>query len=153
MAERRRYTKRQKAEAVATATMTSEEAASETLGIPRRTLGYWMTLPEFAELRQKTPEGVADMFWAAIQIGVDQVAIGLLDSETQLRDKATALGILYDKHALLTGAATSRSEHRDISDIDDEAVTALETLIARSEGEVTVPVVIGRNGTSANRKH
>ena len=112
---RRRYTKTEKAEAVAAATLSSAEAAAEALGIPRRTIGYWMQQPEFAELRQKTREGVADMFWAAVQIGVDQVAIGLLNPDAPLRDKATALGILYDKHALLAGNATARTEHRDIT--------------------------------------
>lgn len=109
MASRRRYTKAEKAEAVGLAAATSTEAAAEQLGIPRRTLGYWTTIPEFAELRQKTREDVVDMFWAAIQIGIDQVAIGLLGDEP-LRDKSVALGILFDKHALMSGDVTSRTE-------------------------------------------
>ena len=154
MSERRRYTKRQKVEAVAQATMTSTEAASDRLGIPRRTLGYWTTLPEFAELRQKTRDGVVDMFWAAIQIGVDQVAQGLLDPDAPLRDKATALGILYDKHALLTGDVTTRSEHRDISDPDDAGLDVLEQVLsAGRETQTPVAVVIGSNGTHTNGKH
>ena len=132
MTTRRRYTKAEKAQAVAAAAMTSTEAASESLGIPRRTLGYWTTLPEFAELRQKTREDVADMFWGAVQIGVDQVAIGLLDPDAPLRDKSVALGILYDKHALLTGQATSRSESRALTeDMDDHERDALRTAIDR----------------------
>lgn len=121
MAARRRYTAKEKVEAVAAASMTSTEQAAESLDIPRRTLGYWMEHPEFAELRQKTRPDVADMFWAAVQIGVDQVAIGLLDPKAPLRDKATAVGILYDKFALLTGQATSRSESRTLTeDMNDD---------------------------------
>lgn len=111
---RRRYTKAQKAEAVAAATMSSAEAAAESLGIPRRTIGYWQSLPEFAELRQKTRDGVADQFWVGIQVGLEQVVAGL-KGDAPLRDKATALGILYDKHALLTGGATGRTESRDLT--------------------------------------
>src|SRR5689334_24711572 len=115
MATRRRYARAQKAEVVADAFLTSPEAAAEKHGIPRRTIGYWTTLPEFADLRLKTREDVSDMFWAAIVVGVDQVAKGLLDDEATLRDKATALGILYDKHALLNGLATNRTESRDLT--------------------------------------
>ena len=125
--EHRRYTQEQKAQAVAEAMLTSTEAASETLGIPRRTIGYWMEQPAFAALRQQTREQVAEKFWSAIQIGVDQVAIGLQNPKAPLRDKATALGILYDKHALLTGSATSRSESRDLTGTmsDAELVAAV----------------------------
>ncbi len=111
---RRRYTKAQKAEAVAAATISSTEAAAESLGIPRTTIAYWLDQPEFVALRQKTRDQVAEAMWSAIQLGLDEVAKGLR-GEAPLRDKATALGILYDKHALLTGGATGRTESRDIT--------------------------------------
>src|SRR5688500_17942752 len=114
MGTHRRYTKAQKAEAVATATMTSAEAASDTLGIPQNTIRYWLDKPEFAELRTKTRDAVADEFWTAIQIGLEEVANGLR-GDAPFRDKAVALGILYDKHALLTGGATGRTESRDLT--------------------------------------
>ena len=125
--EHRRYTQEQKAQAVGLAVITSDEAASEQLGIPRRTIGYWRNHPDFAELRQKTREDVAEQMWATIQIGVDEVAKGLQNPKAPLRDKATALGILYDKHALLTGSATSRSESRDLTGTmsDAELVAAV----------------------------
>lgn len=142
--QRRRYTKTQKAQAVAVALNTSTEAASETLGIPRRTIGYWLDQPEFASLRHETRENVADQFWAAIQVGLKEVANGLRDPETALRDKSVALGILYDKHALLTGGATTRSESRDItgtladSDIAD-AIRTAERLVGAGEGRTPPP--------------
>lgn len=114
MAERRRYTKRQKAEAVAAATMTNTDAAAETTGIPESTIRYWLDKPEFAELRTKSRDAVADDFWAAIQVGLKEVAAGLT-GDAPLRDKSVALGILYDKHALLTGGATGRTESRDLT--------------------------------------
>lgn len=114
MVTRRRYTKREKASAVAKASLTSTEAAAEATGIPRTTIAYWLDKPEFVALRQKTRDQVADEMWAAIQVGVREIAKGLSD-EAPLRDKATAVGILYDKHALLTGGATGRTESRDIT--------------------------------------
>lgn len=112
---RARYTRAQKAQAVAAATLTSVEAAADTQGIPRSTLRYWMDDPEFNELRQRTRDEVADTMWATIQLGIAEVAKGLRDPDAPLRDKVVALGVLYDKRALLTGDATSRSENRDIT--------------------------------------
>lgn len=113
-ADRRRYTKSEKATAVGLAMAKGTTQAAEQLGIPETTVGYWVRHPEFAELRAKTRDAVADEMWATIQIGIREVAKGIT-GDAPLRDKATALGILYDKHALLTGAATSRSEARDIT--------------------------------------
>ena len=126
MAERRRYTNVQKAEAVAAATLSNTQAASEATGIPRTTIDYWLDKPEFVALRQKTRDEVGERLWSAIQVGIDEVAKGLR-GDAPLRDKATAVGILYDKHALLTGGATGRTESRDLTGTlsDGDVVTAL----------------------------
>lgn len=100
---------------VAAALNSSTKAAAESAGIPRRTVGYWLDDPEFASLRHETRDAVAESFWSAIQVGLREVANGLRDPDAPLRDKSVALGILYDKHALLTGGATNRSESRDIT--------------------------------------
>ena len=115
MAARRRYTKTEKAAAVGKALNSSTEAAAEALGIPRSTIRYWIDDPEFAALRHESRDAVAESMWAAIQVGIKEVANGLTDPDTALRDKSVALGILYDKHALLTGGATARAENRDIT--------------------------------------
>jgi hypothetical protein len=119
--------------AVGIALVEGPQVASEMTGIPRPTIIGWSKLPEFDELRQKTPEAVSDMFWAAVQIGVDQVATGLLGDEP-LRDKAVALGILYDKHALMTGQVTVRSEARDLTkEFDDHELDLLRDAIERED--------------------
>ena len=120
MATRRRYTKREKAGAVAAATMTSTEAASESTGIPQSTIRYWMDKPEFAELRNKTRDGVAEEFWTAVQVGLHRIA-DLIPQTEDLQKVATAVGILYDKHALLTGGATGRTESRALNDLPDSS--------------------------------
>jgi transposase-like protein len=111
---RRRYTKREKAAAVATATMTSTEAAAESTGIPESTIRYWMDKPEFAELRTKTRDQVADEFWSTIQLGLKRL-VELIPQTEDLQKVSVSLGILYDKHALLTGGATGRTESRDLT--------------------------------------
>lgn len=138
MAARRRYTAKQKAAAVATATLSSVEAASESTGIPRRTIGYWMDKPEFAALRHKTRDAVADEFWTTIQVGLHRIA-DLIPQTDDLQKVSVATGILYDKHALLTGSATSRTESRDLtgslSDGDiSAAISAAEDLIGAGTG-------------------
>jgi hypothetical protein len=127
MAARRRYTRTEKAEAVGQAIATSAEVASEQTGIPATTIRYWAKHPDFAELRETTRDQLADELWATIQVGVSEVAKGLRAPDVPLRDKVVALGVLYDKHALLTGAATSRSESRDITGTvsDAELVAAV----------------------------
>jgi hypothetical protein len=137
----RRYSRTEKAQVVGQALATNAEAASESTGIPKSTIRYWMKHPDFAELRSKTREDVADMLWAAIQIGADQVAQGLMNPDAPLRDKATAFGILYDKHALLTGSATSRTESRELSDRPDHEKRLLADAIAR---ELAARRAVGR---------
>jgi hypothetical protein len=110
-----RYTEAQKAEAVGIAAVSGQTAASEQTGIPLSTIHSWWMKPEFAGLRNEKREAVAEMFWTGIQIGLKSVVEGFQSGEAKLNERAVALGILYDKHALLTGGATNRSESRDIS--------------------------------------
>lgn len=124
---RARYTKAQKAQAVGQALTQGLTATAEATGIPKGTIHYWTQHPEFAQLRQTTRDQLADQLWATIQLGVTEVAKGLRDPDAPLRDKVVALGVLYDKHALLTGAATSRTESRDLTGTlsDAELVAAV----------------------------
>ena len=122
---RRRYTKGQKAEVVGIAAMEGQRGASEITGIPLSTIHSWMNSPEFAQLRTEKREAVEEMFWAGIQVGLKAVIEGL-SGDAKLGEKSVALGILYDKHALLTGGATGRTESRDLtgtlSDADVQVV-------------------------------
>jgi hypothetical protein len=135
----RRYTAKQRAQAAGIAVVEGPTVAAEQTGIPRKTIEYWMDKPEFAELRHKSRESVADEMWSGIQIGLREVVKGLT-GEAPLRDKSVALGILYDKHALLTGGATGRMESRELNDLPDstyvDAIRAARD-IARSGGTGT----------------
>ena len=114
MAERRRYSAKTRAKAAGIAVVEGVTEAERQTGIPKETIQYWVTKPEFAHLRTTARDQVADEFWVGIQIGLEQVIAGFT-GDASLKDKAMALGTIYDRHALLTGMATSRSESRDLT--------------------------------------
>lgn len=125
---RRRYTRKTKVAAVQAAAVSSVLAAAEGAGIPESTLRYWLDKPEFAELRDKTREE-ASKGWEVIQ----HLALGRLKDlipEMEPRDLTILAGIAVDKSQLLAGGATSRSEHRDLTDgWDDHERGALHDAI------------------------
>lgn len=120
MVMRRKRTVQEKAEAVGIALVVGVTEAERQTGIPKQTIDYWLDRPEFRHLRTRARAEVADEFWAGIQIGVKAVVEGLRDGSTPLRDKATALGVLYDRFALMTGEATSRTESRALDGLSDD---------------------------------
>jgi len=99
--------------------MKGQTAAAEETGVPLTTVNLWYHRPEYVELRTKTREDVAEQFWAAIQISLKAVVDGIADGK--LSEKAIALGVLYDKYALMTGGATGRMENRELNDLPDSA--------------------------------
>lgn len=140
MSERRSYTQEEKAAAVGLAVVRGQQRAARETGIPVTTINQWFNHPRYAQLRNEKTDRVAEMFWSAIQIGLAAVVEGL-DSNAPLRDKATALGILYDKYALLTGAATARTESRDLTGTlsDADLIAALRAADPPSGGGGTPP--------------
>lgn len=120
MAERkpRRYSHRSKVTAVIAAEMTSLQAAADAQGIPPTTLAYWMDQPEFVTLRTKTREDMAEESRTLAHRTLGEIARRLPDFEP--RDLTVLYGVLVDKGQLLSGGATSRAEHRDITDQWDD---------------------------------
>lgn len=114
------YTKRQKMTAVIAAEMTSQVEAAANTGIPRTTIEYWMDQPEFVILRQKTREDLAAESQTLAHKVLGEIKRRLPEFEP--RDLSVLYGILTDKAQLLSGAATSRVESKDITDelTDDE---------------------------------
>lgn len=138
MAERRRYTHRQKAEAVGLSVVAGTLPAAEKLGIPESTLRYWCDSPDFAELRERKKEEVAADVWATFQAGVRRVGELIPQTEDALK-VATATGILFDKFALMTGQATERTESRELlggfEDGEKEALEAWLHELARERAD------------------
>lgn len=135
MAEHRRYTRRQKATAVVAAMASSVAAAAEQAGIPESTVRYWMDTPEFAALRAKTREEFAEET-RTLAIKVLGEIKRRID-EFEPRDLSVLFGVLTDKAQLLSGAPTSRTETKQLTDgMDDHEKAALRTVIDHALEEV-----------------
>ena len=119
MAERktRKYrSATEKARAVGIAVVSGVTEAERQTGIAKNSIVRWVDDPAFVHLRTRAREEVAQEFWAGIQVGLQAVTEGLRSDDAPLRDKAAALGILYDRYALMSGEATSRTESRALTD-------------------------------------
>jgi hypothetical protein len=119
MAERRRYTARQRAKAVGIATVEGVTAAERQTGIPKETIQYWTQKPEFAQLRTTARETVIEQLWIGIQVGIEVLTSGL-KGDAPLNHKADALRTLAERYALLNGEATTRTENRELHDKSDD---------------------------------
>ena len=131
---RRRYTRADKAAVVAMATIEGQTEAARVTGIPLTTINAWYHHPDFVELRTRKQGEVEEMFWTGIQIGLRAVIEGF-GGDAKLGEKSVALGVLFDKYALLTGKATSRTEQVSITDgFDDHEKHALRDAIVAELG-------------------
>lgn len=136
MAERRRYTKRQKAAAVVTAELSSTMAAAEATGIPRTTIAYWLDDPAFVTLRQKTRQDAAEGF--DILMHMAQGRLRELIPTMEARDLTILLGVATEKAQLLAGQPTSRTETRALTDgLDDHEKAALRAVVDDVLAKVT----------------
>ena len=128
---RRRYTKAEKLNAVAQATVNGAEQAAESTGIPRTTILYWLDQPEFVALRQKTREEMRDGFKVLVHRAQERLTT-LVDS-MEPRDLTILLGVATDKTLLLSGDATSRTENRSLIDgLSDDEKRRLRGAIAEA---------------------
>lgn len=116
MAGTRAHTEAEKARAVGLALVNGTQAAAETSGVSRRTIQRWVDDPAMAQLVAENSEAVKGHLWAGMQVALDSVIEGLKQPEAPLQARVIAFGVLYDKHALMSGEATSRSESKNISD-------------------------------------
>jgi hypothetical protein len=118
------------------------QAAAEQTGIPRSTLRRWMDDPEMAELRHKTRAEMAEDAMLLAHLAYRALSQKIMAGEMEGRDLVTAYGVAIDKGQLLSGAATERTEHRELlSDFDDherEAMSEwlLDVARARLVGDV-----------------
>ena len=148
--KKRPTTERAQAVGIALVTGNVQEAADQT-GIPRRTVAQWVQSNEFAELRQRTKEVVAEEWWGFIQQAFQRTAELLAQTEDPVKS-ATAGAIMFDKRAMALGEATSRYEHREFGALDDHELATLKAILqgghpAEHPAEVAV-VDSGQNGTA-----
>lgn len=152
------YTPTQRAEAVALAAAVGPAKAAEQLGIPRRTVSYWMHQPAQSAVIAAAEQDIADSLRSAHKLALAEVTAGLRNPKARLGDKAQALRILGDQLALSEGRATENIAINDgaskvdnpVMKIDPEGAEYLEriinilmdmdfeTLLAIQEGRIEV---------------
>lgn len=120
--------RRVKLSAVLAGDMVGVVAASKQTGIPESTIRYWRDKPEFAEIRARTREDLADEVKAVAHLAWQRIAETMATMEPRdaifAADKATTL------MQLLSGAATSRVESVSVTDgLDDHEKAALRRVI------------------------
>jgi transposase-like protein len=124
----RSYTPEERARAIGRALVIGDYRASVELGIPRRTVASWRASPEADTYRAQAGRALVEELWQSVIIAHEAIRSRLEQPDTSLRDLAITFGILADKAILLSGGATSRTEHvrpRDEPDdlTDDERDT------------------------------
>ena len=136
MTTHRRYTKAQKAGAVADVVRTSLTQAAEDNGVPITTLKYWYDGPEFADVRTKTREQLAQGSIAMAVIAQGELIRRIQSGAISDQALVAAYGVGIDKAQLLSGAATSRTESVSVTDgFDDHEKATLKAKIHEAIGE------------------
>lgn len=127
---RRRYTRKQKLAAVLAADMGGVVMAERETGIPESTIRTWVERPEFAEYRAKAREDLAEEVRIVAHLAWKRVAEGLLAGTFEPRDALFAAEKASTISELVSGHATSRSEHRSVTDgLDDHERVQLRDAI------------------------
>lgn len=114
---------------VAMAEVRGIPATSEASGIPERTIRLWMDRPEYADMRAKTRDELSDGFRALAHLAMTRLMEAIETGNVEPRDLSVALGIAVDKHLLMSGAATARTESRSLDGLNDHESAALQAAI------------------------
>src|SRR5512146_268692 len=105
-------------------------AAAEQSGIPHQTVSYWLERPEFGEYRRKAREDMAEEVGVVAHLAWQRVAEALRANKLEPRDALFAADKATTLYQLVTGEATSRLEHRDVSDtLNDEERDTLAKIL------------------------
>ena len=130
MAERRRYTRKQKLSVVMAADLVGVTVAAAEAGIPHQTVSYWLERPEFGEYRRKAREDLAEEVGVVAHLAWQRVAEALRAGTLEPRDALFAADKATTLYQLVTGEATTRTEARDITDtLDDHEREALRKVL------------------------
>jgi fructose-specific component phosphotransferase system IIB-like protein len=111
---RRIYTDAEKLQAVMAAEVLGAAAVRKSQGIPKR------TLPKYQKHTEKSLDDIADGF--KVIMAMAQEALISQIPNMGGRDLTILLGVSTDKHQLLTGKATNRTESRALTGMTDADV-------------------------------
>ena len=123
-----------RAEAVALAAAVGPKKAAAQMGVPRRTVSYWLHQPANTAALALAEQHIADELRRAHALALAEVMAGLRNPKARLGDKATALRVLGDQLALAEGRATaniatSNTQPDPFSVLTDEERAALTDLL------------------------
>lgn len=125
----RRYTAKEKAQAVGIAIVDGQTIAQEVTGIPKTTIDYWLNKPEFVPLRTTARAKVIEDLWVGVQVGLDAV-IRAFAEDAPIHQKAEAFKVIAERYVLLNGEATARTETRSLTEgLDDHEKQTLADAI------------------------
>ena len=117
----KRHSRREKLATVIAAEMTGVIETAERTGIPESTIRYWIDDPEFAAIRARTREQLADEIKTVAHLAWQRIAKALRDGTAEPRDAIFAAEKATSLYQLVTGMATSRTESRDLTGTLDDA--------------------------------
>jgi hypothetical protein len=97
----RRYSRRQKFDAVALAEASSPAVAAHSVGIPRRTIADWVADPAFADLRAVTRSELGQAAKAVAALAWAKLFAELQDGRLTPRDLIVVAGVASEKYLLM----------------------------------------------------
>jgi hypothetical protein len=126
----RTYTAEERAAAVGLAMSIGPMRAAHQLGYPVRTVTAWRRgenhKSDLAPIVAASRQELARRLWEGVTAGVDAVLEGLHDPRQRLADRARALEVVMNAHALLTGGVTSRVQSENVNvNVDVDPGTGL----------------------------
>lgn len=130
----RRYTRQEKAEAVAEVTRTSLTATSERRKVAINTLKYWYDHEDFADVRNKTREELAEGSVAMALIAQGELVRRIRSGDISDQALVAAYGVGIDKGQLLSGRATERTESHEWRIDDYETVERANAVLLEELG-------------------
>lgn len=132
----RHYTKQERIAAVVTAELSSNVAAERATGIPESSIRRWRDDPELAKYIDKTREELAEGTSMLAHRVLERISATL--DQFEPRDLTILFGVMVDKAQLLSGAATARTESRDITGTlsDADLIAALREAEALTRAAV-----------------
>jgi len=111
----RTYTAEERAEAVGLATSIGPKRAGEQLGMPGRTIAYWLRQPSSSVVIARVEANIAERLKEAHEVALAAVLDGLKDPRARLGDRAAALRVLGEQRALAEGRATANVHNLNLN--------------------------------------
>ena len=136
---RRTYSDAEKVQAVLASAVLGPGKVQKAMDIPKRTLSEWRADPKLQKHVDKTLDEIADGF--RVLVGMAQEALVTRIPSMDGRDLTILMGVATDKHQLVTGKATARTESRVLTGMNDadvrDALREADRIVAAGRAQGT----------------